>query len=103
MSNINFESITLERIVAKGNLNKAYKKVINNKGSAGVDGMETCDLLGYIKEHPYEISSSILNGTYRPKTYKASLYSKGQWRTASFRNSNRNRQICTTGGSPCII
>ncbi|MDY6415569.1 MAG: group II intron reverse transcriptase/maturase [Succinivibrio dextrinosolvens] len=70
MSNINFESITLERIVAKGNLNKAYKKVINNKGSAGVDGMETCDLLGYIKDHPYEISSSILNGTYRPQPIK---------------------------------
>ena len=32
--------------------------------------METCDLLGYIKEHPYEISSSILNGTYRPKPIK---------------------------------
>jgi len=70
MSNINFESITLERIVAKGNLNKAYKKVIKNKGSAGVDGMETCELLGYIKQHPYEISSSILNGTYRPKPIK---------------------------------
>ena len=70
MSNINFESITLERIVAKGNLNKAYKKVINNRGSAGVDGMETRDLLGYIKQHPYEISSSILNGTYRPKPIK---------------------------------
>ena len=70
MSNINFESITLERIVAKGNLNKAFKKVINNRGSAGVDGMETCDLLGYIKEHPYEISSSIQNGTYRPKPIK---------------------------------
>ena len=70
MSNINFESITLERIVAKGNLNKAYKKVINNKGSAGVDGMETRELLGYIKQHPYEISNSILNGTYRPKPIK---------------------------------
>ena len=70
MSNINFESITLERIVGKGNLNKAYKKVINNRGSAGVDGMETCELLGYIKEHPYEISSTILNGTYRPKPIK---------------------------------
>ena len=44
MSNINFESITLERIVGKSNLNKAYKKVINNRGSAGVDGMETCEL-----------------------------------------------------------
>jgi len=32
--------------------------------------MESHDLLGYIKQHPYEISSSILNGTYRPKPIK---------------------------------
>ena len=67
MSSINFESITLERIVDRENLNKAYKKVISNKGSAGVDDMETFELADYIREHPYEISSAILNGTYRPK------------------------------------
>ena len=70
MSSINFESITLERIVDRENLNKAYKKVISNKGSAGVDDMETFELADYIKEHPYEISSAILNGTYRPKPIK---------------------------------
>jgi len=63
MSSINFESITLERIVDRENLNKAYKKVISNKGSAGVDDMETLELTDYIREHPYEISSAILNGT----------------------------------------
>ena len=63
MSSINFESITLERIVDRENLNKAYKKVISNKGSAGVDDMETFELTDYIREHPYEISSAILNHT----------------------------------------
>ena len=63
MSSINFESITLERIVDRENLNKAYKKVISNKGSAGVDDMETFELTDYIREHSYEISSAILNGT----------------------------------------
>ena len=70
MSSINFESITLERIVDRENLNKAYKKIISNKGSAGVDDMETFELADYIKEHPYEISSAILNGTHRPKPIK---------------------------------
>lgn len=41
MSSINFEQITLERIVARGNMNKAFKKVVSNKGGAGVDDMKT--------------------------------------------------------------
>ena len=40
MSNANFESITLERILGKDNLTKSFKKVVGNKGSAGVDNME---------------------------------------------------------------
>ena len=47
MSNTNIEPITLERILDKGNLRNAFKKVINNKGSAGVDEMETRDLKDY--------------------------------------------------------
>ena len=41
MSNTNFEPITLERILSPVNLRKAFKKVVSNKGSAGIDGMET--------------------------------------------------------------
>ena len=44
MSSINFEPITLERIVARGNMNKAFKKVVSNKGGAGVDDMQTIEL-----------------------------------------------------------
>ena len=67
MSNTNFEPITLERILSPVNLRKAFKKVVSNKGSAGIDGMETYELEYYIRSHPYEISESVRNGKYRPK------------------------------------
>ncbi len=67
MSSTNFKPITLERILSQENLNKAFKKVVRNKGSAGVDGMETFELGDYIRSHPHEISESVRNGTYRPK------------------------------------
>lgn len=63
---MNFEQITLERIVDKDNFNEAFDKVVSNKGGAGVDDMETFELEDYIKSHPYEISSSVLKGEYRP-------------------------------------
>ena len=66
MSSMNFGQITLERIVERDNLRNAYKKVISNKGGAGVDDMETYELADYIRAHPSEISSSVLRGEYRP-------------------------------------
>ena len=39
MSSETFGEITLERILARGNLMQALKKVEANKGSCGVDGM----------------------------------------------------------------
>ena len=67
---MNFEQITLERIVDKDNLKEAFKKVVSNKGGAGVDDMETFELKDYIETHPYEISSSVLRGEYRPSPIK---------------------------------
>lgn len=43
--------LTLETILDRNNLNRAYKAVVANKGSAGVDGMEVGDLLGHLKTH----------------------------------------------------
>lgn len=38
--------IDLETIFARDNLNRAFKAVVVNKGSAGIDGMEVRELLG---------------------------------------------------------
>lgn len=56
----------LERIVSSANMNRAYKQVVSNGGSGGVDKMETEDLLPYLKLHKDELINSLLGGTYRP-------------------------------------
>jgi RNA-directed DNA polymerase len=56
----------LERIVSRGNLNEAFKRVKANKGSHGVDGMGVDELLQYLKENGETLKQSILDGKYRP-------------------------------------
>lgn len=57
----------IDVIISKENLNKAYKKVVANKGAGGVDGMEVEELGAYIKENKDYIVQSIRNRTYMPK------------------------------------
>ncbi len=57
----------LERILRRENLNKAYKKVVSNKGSHGVDGMKVDELLPYLKQHGDELRQRILEGEYTPQ------------------------------------
>ena len=56
----------LEKILDRNNLNLAYKKVVANKGSHGVDGMRVDELLSYLKQNGETLKASILEGTYRP-------------------------------------
>lgn len=56
----------LEFILSPANLNAAYKKVKGNKGSGGIDGMSTEDLLPYLNEHGSELVASLREGTYKP-------------------------------------
>lgn len=56
----------LEFILSPTNLNAAYKKVIANKGSGGIDGMSTETLLPYLKEHGTALVASLREGTYKP-------------------------------------
>lgn len=61
-----FEKRLLERILAKDNMNMAYKKVKSNKGAAGVDGMKVDELLIYMKENGNTLIQSIIEGNYKP-------------------------------------
>lgn len=56
----------LERILDRGNLNEAYKRVKRNHGSGGVDGMSVEELGAYLAVHKGEIVQAILDGKYRP-------------------------------------
>ncbi len=49
----------LEEILNQNNLNKAYKKVVANKGVAGVDGITVEEELDYLKENKDRIINQI--------------------------------------------
>jgi len=56
----------LEQILSPSNLNAAYKQVMRNKGSAGIDRMDCDRLLGYLLEHKDALTESLRQRTYRP-------------------------------------
>jgi len=57
-------------VLARGNLNLAFKRVRRNKGAAGIDGMTIDQLSEYIYKHRDELLESLRNGTYCPKPVK---------------------------------
>lgn len=57
----------LDKILTKENLNKAYKKVYQNKGASGIDGVTVEELCDYLKEHKEEIVTKIRNRKYKPQ------------------------------------
>lgn len=69
--------LTLETILDRNNLNRAYKAVVANKGSAGVDG----DLLGHLKTHGAALVQSITEGQYRPSPVRRVLIPKENGQT----------------------
>jgi group II intron reverse transcriptase/maturase len=60
----------LEKVLDRDNLNRAFKRVKSNGGSAGVDGMETTELLEYLKVNKEELLENLRSGKYKPKPVK---------------------------------
>lgn len=56
----------LEKILARENMILAMNRVIQNKGSHGVDGMKTDELRAHIINHWMTIKSKLLGGEYNP-------------------------------------
>ena len=57
----------LEKILLRDNLNKAYKRVKENKGGYGVDGMKVEKLLPFLKQHGLSLIKEIAMGKYKPQ------------------------------------
>jgi hypothetical protein len=51
-----------ERILSSGNLNRACKQELSNKGSGGVDGMQTKGLLSRLLNNKSGLLQSIASG-----------------------------------------
>jgi len=60
----------MEQVVERGNMILAYKQVVRNKGSAGIDKMSVEQLKPYLAEHWAEIKESLLRGKYKPQAVR---------------------------------
>ena len=60
----------LEEILNQNNLNKAYKKVVANKGVAGSDGITVEEEFDYLKENKDRIINQIRKRKYKPQPVK---------------------------------
>jgi len=58
------------QIVSRENMTKAYKRVVSNKGSSGIDGMQVDELKSYLQEHWLEIKRVLLSGGYQPQSVR---------------------------------
>jgi len=60
----------MEEVLETRNVEVALKKVVQNKGSPGVDGMRVTELRQHLAENWAAIRSELLTGTYQPKPVK---------------------------------
>jgi RNA-directed DNA polymerase len=68
-SKVNTENL-LEKILERENLNLAYRRVVKNGGSHGVDGMQVNALLPYLKQNGSALLTAIKEGKYRPRAVR---------------------------------
>ena len=66
----------MERICDPANLNRAYERVLANKGAPGVDGRTVKQLAGWIRQHKRELIGSLLDGSYRPQEVRGAQIPK---------------------------
>jgi group II intron reverse transcriptase/maturase len=66
----------MEQVVERGNLIRAWKRVLANKGNPGIDGMTVDELTGYLKKNWPRIREELLRGEYRSQPVKEVLIPK---------------------------
>jgi len=66
----------MEKVVRRGNVVAAYKRVVRNGGAPGVDGMRVDDLESHCDEHWARIREELLSDTYRPQLVRRVMIPK---------------------------
>lgn len=71
LNEVQREAISLEKILSKENLRKAYQAVKSNGGGSGVDGKDMQESRLHLKENWVEIEKQLRRGKYEPGAVKA--------------------------------
>jgi RNA-directed DNA polymerase len=60
----------IEEVLRRENMRKAYKRVVQNGGAPGVDGMTVEQLAEHCREHWEQIRESVRSGRYMPQAVR---------------------------------
>jgi group II intron reverse transcriptase/maturase len=66
----------IEDVLNRRNIMQAYRQVVSNKGSAGVDGMPVKELYEYLTENRDQIEADIRRGKYLPQPIRGTEIKK---------------------------
>jgi retron-type reverse transcriptase len=66
----------MEEVLSKENMTEAMKRVVANKGAAGVDDMTVDELKSYLKQEWPRIRGELLEGRYKPKPVRRVMIPK---------------------------
>jgi RNA-directed DNA polymerase len=61
----------MSAVLERSNMQRAYDRVMRNKGAPGVDGLTVADLKGYLKVHWPGHRQELLGGVYQPQPVRA--------------------------------
>jgi len=61
------EPALMELVLQRPNMQRAYERVMRNKGAAGIDGLEVSKLGDLLRQHWPTIKAKLLDGTYQPQ------------------------------------
>ena len=64
------EERLMEDVCERDNLERAWQRVRENKGSPGIDGLTIDAAVGYLREHWPTLRERLLQGTYQPQPVK---------------------------------
>ena len=89
----------LEKVLDRENLNHAYKRVVKNGGSPGVDGMTVEELLPYLKRHGESLRQQVTGREVPAAAGTQGRDTQTGWRSKTIGDTNSSRPDDTTGNS----
>ena len=87
----------IEQVLNRRNIMQAYRQVVSNKGSAGVDGMSVKELYVHLTQNREQIESDIRAGKYLPQAILGVEIPKSNGKVRLLGRTNRNRPTASTG------
>ena len=60
----------MEAVITRENLMLAYQRVLENKGTAGVDNLSVAELKPWLKKNWRSVRQALIDGNYQPRAIR---------------------------------